>query len=300
MKFLVAGLVVIEMLGAVAVAQQVPPPTSLYLAFRKGGPILSGTIAQVDPDKRVITLTVTEQLRGRVAQPAVTITYTIAPLDRRRPPMVWQRVAPVVGKRVVVLLDGAGPPYQAFEVLDLGGGDDRFLPTLRRMIELERPGADARRRLVDAVSDSSDLVRALAIDQLMNVECVRDLACKRDVLGIVFKKATDARAPAAERLAAVNAIGLKIYDGSSADAPINAAVLANLFELTTSPDADVRAEAVMILAGYLLGAGSARPAMPDLPAAVAQRVRMSLQAEARSGSAVSRQAGELLRLIPDR
>jgi hypothetical protein len=287
-------------IGVVLVAQQGPPPPGLYGAFRRGGPIVIGTITALDTTAHVVTLNVSEQLRGRLTSVTVTIPYETTPPDRRRPPMLWQRVAPVVGKRILVLLDRGEPPWRAAELLDLGTGEDRWLPILRRMIELEKPGPDARRRLLDAVSDPSDLIRALAIDQLLTVECVRDAGCKRTLLDAVFARATDRQAPIDDRLAAVHVIGLKIYDGSAADAPLNTTVLTDLFELAVSDSQPVREEAIQILSGYYFGPGLAKPAVPPLEPARRTQIRNALQVEAQRRGAFARQAADLAALLGER
>ena len=228
------------------------------------------------------------------------MTEYTAKRDPKRPPMLWQRVPPAIGKHVLLLLVDNKAPLQAREVLDLDTGERQWVPIVRRMIELEQHGADARTELLAALSNPSPLMRAFAIDQLTTRVCAADFACKRDILVKMYSRASDRSLASGERLTATETIGLRIYDGSSATSEINQLVLADLFELAADENEDVRAEAIQILAGYLAGSGSVKPTLPSLAASVRQKVLSSLQTEANRNGPVSSQAGALIKILSQR
>ena len=213
--------------------------------------------------------------------------------------MLWGRVAPRVGKNVLVFLQQNEPPWEAAEVLDLDNGESRWIPLIRRMLDLSGAGT-TRSALLAATTDPSPLIRTLAFDRLLNNLCATDVPCRRDLLSRTYDVARNRAASLGERIDATRTIGLKIYDGSGSPGSLNESVLVDLFELAASDSEGVRGEAIQILDGYYFGGGAAKPAVPPLDATRRQQIRSSLQADVQRNGAFARQAGNLARLLGER
>jgi hypothetical protein len=272
------------------------PPPLLYSAFLSGGPIASGTVAAVDTSGGVLTLTVNEQLRGKPLGNTILVPYSPPSPNLKRPPEPWDGIDPVPGKQLMLFLAGEAASWEVREVLDLTGEQARWVPVIRRMIEMESDKV-TKQSLLNDVTDSSQIIRALATKLLTDKVCVSDLSCKQEILNSLRSKAEDAKTPSPRRVESVQVIGTKLYDGFSADDPINQVVLKTLLEFTASADERVRAEAIQIASGYLLGAGSSKPKLPPLTSAQRNTIIAQLQMEGRQNSSVAGQANALAHLL---
>jgi hypothetical protein len=291
--------------GAAPGADMQAAPAGFFAAFTAGGPILIGLVADVKPaaagepvTKGDLIMEVEETLRGRDLPDTLELPFELRGADPRRPPTLWDRVSPRAGKRVCVILAPGKDPRLARCVLDLDGDDMALLPVLRRMLELEAlPEGDRRSKLLAALADSAPWIRALAAELFLATEARADPRARSELLAALAPAARDRDRPLDERLQAVSITGLKVYDGFTADDPVNYEVLSFLAGLLTDPSSRVRGEAVHLLHGYLLGAGTLRPSAPRIQLGERERTIEQLKRDIEDRTYFAGAAGELLVLL---
>lgn len=276
-------------------------PPMLYSAYTAGGPIVLGTITDVrrtagEADRGELTIAIEEELRGVGLPAALDLPFERRPRETTRPPLLWDRVPPEAGKRVCVILENDASAGRC--VLDIDGADNRFLPVLKRMVALETlPAPERKVKLLGALTDSSPLVRALATELLLAMEASGSPEIRRELLGALLGLARDPRRTLAERLQAASFAGFKVYDGFSADDPVNYEVLSSLTGLLTDPETRIRGNAAHMLHGYLLGAGTLRPSPQRIRIDERERVLGQLKKDIEARSYFADAAAGLLELF---
>src|SRR5581483_9487014 len=95
-------VVTVLLFCAGSLGQQAAAPPLLYPAFRNSKVILTGTVTAVDASQHLVMLQVMEQLRGRSVGASVEVPYNAEAPNPKRPPSPWDRIAPGIGKRMMV------------------------------------------------------------------------------------------------------------------------------------------------------------------------------------------------------
>jgi len=285
-------------------ASEVPP--LLYSAFTQSTLIVRGQITSINPRKTgdpqasdSVTLRVTETLLGKSPQADLRLSYYPSLPSVKRPPRVWDRVVPVVGKNILAFLRIDGESLRPMEVLDIDGTDRDVLPMIQKMLEVQQ-WAEKKEfdRLFSIVDDPSPLIRNLAVDQLVGTAS-GDSKIQQRLFTLLKTTILNSHATVDQRTEAIMMSGTRLFGSGSTE--LNNEILAVLLEACGDPEIEVRGEAIQLLYGYSLGSSNAaRYAILSIPLPKLRVVVDRLSQDVSKSAYFSAQAKELLNVLKQR
>jgi hypothetical protein len=284
--------------------------TNLYLAFNKGGPIVTGKVTSVnaqtqtpDHESGTLTLEITEHLRGDTLPHSLSVPFDwVDPNSqayamvyiKRPPPQGFDRVRPQPGMRVLVMFPRRKPAENGpLAVLNLDSGEETWVPAIKRAVAMEKLPDDARTEtMVTAMSDPQKFLRVVAMHGLLQgTACQPGTPCRDKVVKVLSARASAGRGK--DRLEAMDWLTHRFYDASARETPANLAVAQNLLSLAADPDTEVRGQAIDDLDQLLSPDLAWHPDLGKLPISNRAEVKKALQEEQQKGGNRGEKAARL-------